>query len=197
VSDYNRPWHRLTISNKNAIREDVDIGKTLFTDSPRSEIYKIKKDELEKIFNKSWLDYLNSLGLEIDCVLVFKRVYPSPSEEVHVDIGSDSVFTCYALNWIIGNDSSDMVWYDPNDFINYTKKDLAVSGAYLSGTKNGLKEIGRRCIGEHFTMVRVDAPHNVDIQANRLSISLRMASKVEITSWESAVDYFKEYIINE
>ena len=193
---YEKPWHVLNIDISNAIRADVDVNEKLFGEWKRGRIARLHTDQLKDIFTPEWLDYMKSLGVEVANVMVFKRAFPSPGDEIHIDL-SASQHAAFALNFVVGEDQSDMVFYDPNDFkeMGYTQLATPVGTLYLSRSKEGVKEIARRCIGHTLTLVRVDIPHNIDVKADRLAISLRMPDSLNIDSWEKAVDLLRPYIV--
>lgn len=196
-----KPWYTLDIDVGNAInplfnKEDW-LARSEFANSPIG-IWHIPQPELSEIFTEEWLQYMKDLNLEPGSCLMFYRepYYLHPS--VHIDMhGASGTPMIYALNWVIGNDDSEMVWYDvPKDSGNdmVTPADTP----YVSWPINKFANVDciKRKIGNHLTLVNVSKPHNIIVGSKpRWVMSIRFPYiKENIKSWESAVEYFKPFI---
>jgi hypothetical protein len=198
-----KPWYALDINVKNAIRNDFSFNKMLaesqFSDSPAG-IWFIKQEELSNMFSKEWLDYMNSLSLEVGNCFIFYRAPHYLHNEVHIDThhltGKAAV---YGLNWVIDPaDDSDMIWYEPLDTQGDNKLTQADS-TYYSWPLDAFKDkpYVSRSIKQQMTLVNTGLPHNVIVrEKSRWSISMRFpVDKFNIVDWQSAAEYFKPYII--
>lgn len=184
---------RLNTTIQNPFDEVFDYKKML--KQARSEEFTIprvfvkKPDILSDEFKQIFKD------LEPISVLFFYRKPNYQHFGAHIDLNdttnkNDSI---YAINWILEDDESEMVWYNlPSDWQNNLKY-TEVGSAYAEWDTSNLEEHGYRCnIKNNITLVRVDIPHNVCMGSKeRLSVSVRFNKK--FASWKDCVLYFKNY----
>lgn len=197
-----KPWYTLDIDVTKAINPAFNrsewLAQSEFANSPIG-IWHIAQADLHKVFTQDWLQYMKELNLDPGSCLMFYRAphYIHPS--VHIDIhGGSRTPMIYALNWVIdANDDSEMVWYN-------TPKDLGdemitpADTPYISWPADKFSNAAqvKRKIGNQLTLVDVSKPHNVIVGSNpRWVMSIRFPFiKENISSWESAVEYFKPFI---
>jgi hypothetical protein len=200
--DYNKPWHVLKVDMANALHSEFDAEKFRAESDQANKsigIWSLRKDEMVKVVNEQWLNYLASCGIEASSCLIFYRdaylVYP----EAHVDLRyGDERPNIFALNWVFSpNDDSYMTWYNvPNETgtLHVTPADTKYRYWKLEEVKH--KEITRHTIGNKLTMVRTGIAHNVIVNKQpRWLISLRFKSGIDNPNyhdWKSAVDYYAQ-----
>lgn len=199
MQNYQQPWHRLNISVTGAITPagyaTIEQWKSSVGDLPGG-YWKLYEDSgLLDFFSSEFLQRMKEAGAPIDMAVFFYRKAHYNHPTSHID-GSESYKPYYAINWVLTpeKDDSDMVWFSMPDNL-----PPPVTGAY--GTANydinetGLDEVGRCCIGDQMTLVRVDIPHNIIVREQpRVVISMR-SRELKVDSWQHAVDYFRPYII--
>jgi len=154
-----------------------------------TEYYKqegIWKKPISEIFSKEWIDYVDSIGLELwKSTLLFYRRPNYYAHRAHVDIQT----ICCGINWIIGGEDSEMIWYKLPEGEHKTKTSIAGT-PYLSWPTIELEEIGRHKLSTtKLTLVRVDIPHAILVKSkDRWCISVRPISK-QFELWDDTVDY--------
>lgn len=195
-----KPWHTLNINISNAIKSDFDF-KNLYNNSVFSKeqlgLWFYSNDNLEKLFNTQWLEYMKSIDLEVGCCIVFYRKPNYYRDEVHLDILDSGIPSVCALNWILDpDDDSEMIWYENTvplpPFIKLPDNDIRYLSWPLSDFTD--KEIARHTIGNQLTLVNVGIPHNVQVKnAERWCISIRLKNKI-MKDWNHAVETFSKFI---
>jgi hypothetical protein len=156
-------------------------------------------EQVKEMFNQDWLDYMKSLDMEVVKVLLFYRKAHFTHPEAHIDL-DETAQSRYGINWVLGADDSEMVWYNlPNNISDYPVKTAPVGNyGYIPFPYNELTEIDRRCIGHTPTLVRVDIPHNIVVNTNpRWAISIRFNADSELASWSDTVDYYKRFLVED
>lgn len=152
--------------------------------------------ESQKLFNKKWTEYLNSLGLETAYTsIVFYRPPGGTDQMAHIDLDSNStqdniIPATFAINWIVGGKDSKMIWYDlPQGHMTVTQNAPMVYD--VKWPIDQLTEIDSKALQLEPTLVRVDVPHAVQAGDQcRWCISLRIY--LDNMSWEEGVAYFKQ-----
>lgn len=188
-----RPWYCLNINVSNAVKLDFDKLIKDLKNKPY-HIWQYHTAELDQLYSVDWLSYMESIGMPVQGTLVFYRAKGYQHPTIHTDMPhGKSGKLGLAVNWCIGLDDADMVWYETP----VTPVDISVTetGAkYYSWPANSAPEIDRRCIGATPTIVRVDIPHNVDMKTHsRLVISARINVKTE--NWSDVVKKVKHLIV--
>ena len=197
----NKNYHPLTIGVDSAIRSDFVVNDLLviapYVAQKHNGVWSYDQHELTTVFTQDWLDYMQSINLNIVATLLFYReayfVYPEP----HIDfLYGAKQHSTVAINWVLGKDDSEMVWYDTPADANKRARELLLSEythEYISWPVTELTEVERHCIGNVPTIVRTDVPHNIIVNANpRWAINLRC--KIPTNSWADTIEYMKEYI---
>jgi hypothetical protein len=197
--DYNKPWHELKVDLTNAMNPHFDAEKFRIDTGKGSDpvaMWSLKGKEMLQLLNEEWLDYLSSIGIPVDSLLIFYRdphlVYPSAHVDILWHTDSPNIF---ALNWVFSpNDDSVMTWYDV-PYETGISELTPVNTKYVYWNLEDIqdKEFARHTIGDKLTIVRTGIAHNVITNDQpRWVISLR--SKVignpNYHDWNSAVDYF-------
>ena len=196
---YDKTWHVLDIDVSSAIKSEFDFNY-LFEQTEGAKTLKelgwcqwyYGDGQLNDLFNQHWLDYMKSIDLEIQHAYVFFRIKRMKEYEAHVDTQSDNNLSI-AMNWVIGYDPAEMIWFkkpegDPDfEYLSPTGK------TYYTWDSKKLEEIDRHTVGNKFTAVRVDIPHDILIaDVPRLCIAVR--TKKKFIDWNSAVDHLTRWI---
>lgn len=144
------------------------------------------------MFNDTWLEYAENIGITVINVILFYRRPYLIDDKAHIDIepGDSTKHCVFGLNWAIGGKNSEMIWYEPPNF----DADILWSPAklpYQAWPVNKLVPIEKKCIQSTPTLVRTDIPHSVNVRDElRLCFSLRLPNK--ISCWDKAVEWFSD-----
>jgi hypothetical protein len=192
-----KPWYALNIDVSNAVRTDLNFRQMLDTANNKKlssvHTWYFNIENLPTILNNQWLDYMKSINIPIQDLLVFYREPGYLHPTAHIDLPyRDSAKLGAALNWCVGTDDAEMVWYNlPEDPGNYDVTEA--NSNYREWPLADLTECSRRTIGSQCTMVRVDVPHNVVMNTHpRWLISARTLRRID--NWNDAVDFIKPFI---
>ena len=181
-------WYSLNIDFSNALRKDwvweiPDLKKTSV---------QCVNTQLFKMFNSEWLNYMKSIGVPIDYVMLFYRIPKVYSRMAHVDVSGNKnliTYVPYAINWVIEGQDSEMKWYNLPEEHQNVKYTMA-NTPYLDWPVYKLNEIDTINSQNSFTLVRTDIPHSVHTnEKSRWSISVRSSSS--LFTWEDSVDHFR------
>jgi hypothetical protein len=207
--DYNRLWHVLDIDISNALRANFDFDKLLSESefaNNQCALWNFKGCELTELFDHQWLTYFNSLGFDIQNVLLFYRTPKYVHPIVHIDyVGtSNPVPAFYALNFVASlNDDSEMVWYNNSLVTGSAGTDARYNNPqnrfeYWPKEQLADEEIDRRCIGQQLTLVSTGNVHDVTMgNQPRWAVSIRLVPNFQINSWQDAVNFFLPFIKKE
>ena len=193
-------WYRTTIDTSNAIKSDYvwPDFKQMNTNAKAMMI------DACDILDPDWVAQLNAMGLTDISTILFYSAANYANDRAHTDmIGppSDPIYPAYAFNLIVGPDTKDMVWFDPDALrseykeIPYSNKGVdAVYGDWPVDLSN---EIDRARIGDCLTLVRIDVPHWVSSSDQpRLCLSLRFfTSDLASATWDDALHLFKDILV--
>lgn len=190
----NVPYLQVDLDTDNCYK--VDLIDYILSDPQRpNEVAIYNKDEIgiwrlepDTIFKDNFLiDLYEKYNLVIGTIQCFMRkpLYQHPG--AHCDMLPDGTILGSALNWCIGKDDSEMVWYDfpntsavINDNHNYVDHEWPITT---------LKETHRTVIGNTPTLVRTDIPHTVEMKNHdRWCISLRFHNDI---TWDQCVAKLK------
>ena len=147
--------------------------------------------QIKNIFSNEWLEYMKSIGLEIEHVMLFYRNVGLGKFGAHVDIlppGKPPLsYTTGALNFVLGGDDSEMVWYKTPS----VQKEVSFTVAktpYIEWPISELEEVDRVHIGSRLMVVRTNVPHTIKMgNAPRWCISIRLFENHKL-SWEETID---------
>ena len=191
MSTDNNCWYHLTIDTSNAFKSDWEF--TCGNNNPNKVDFKII--DATSVFTSEWLEYMKSINFPVDFVSLFYKpsLYPY-SYKAHVDLRDDHAPMSYALNWVIGGEDSEMIWYnlpdkdslpDNESLIHHIPETGAPAKKYKTDT---LTEIDRCKIKYNITLVRVDVPHSISSSLqSRKCISARDGSNYK--SWHEVVEH--------
>lgn len=177
-------WYSLNIDFSNALRKDW-VWK--ISDLKKSSVQCVNSS----MFNSEWLNYMKSIGVPIDYVMLFYRIPKVYSRIAHVDVNGNKnpiTYVPYAINWVIEGQDSEMKWYNLPEEHQNVKYTMA-NTPYLDWPIYKLNEIDSANIQNSFTLVRTDIPHCVlTNEKPRWSISTRSLS---LDTWDNAVNHFR------
>lgn len=198
------PYYVLDIDVQHAVNRALDLDHLRQgLDGGPIGIWFYHNHELEQVYERSWLQYMRSIGLDVGTCIIFYRdahyVHPSCHIDIHKKTESASH---YAINFVLDpEDDSDMIWYSyPAGTTNLpplsnTPADTPYVGWPLDGYTG--KELCRHTIGPYMTLVNTSMPHNVETRSRpRWVISTRFqrdANNSAGESWQQAVKFFRPY----
>ena len=192
MSVFLKPWCGVNIDVTNAIRKDFDFSQIL---TPSPKIFSYFGESREELFSAEWLNYMDSIGVGIAGALVFWRPSNYQHPTAHVDSPSEgSNELSAALNWCIGQDSGQMVWYNLPETEGKIDQTMVKSN-YREWDPETLVEVDRRVIGNNCTLVRVDIPHNIIMSDSpRLLVTARTLETFQ--NWGQINEYFRPLLNN-
>ena len=145
-----------------------------------------------EIFNSNWLEYMESLHLSIEKVIVFYRKKNDDSfENAHIDLGNRGETLLFALNWVYGGKGSKMIWYDfPDNFSIAgnirSNEPRGKGGLYCAVPITDSLKIDEHVIDTSPVLVRVGIPHRVEIGSEpRWCVSVRVT--LPQNNWEDLI----------
>lgn len=160
---------------------------------PKTYVWDIFLLEPKTFASEESINFFNSIGLKIANCHIFRGA-PRTSCGIHVDghTATPKSQPIWAINWIIGSNTSSMYWYNPKQEGNEIK--THVGTAYQRWNLDQVEEIQKASfLGA--TLVRTDIPHrvvNYDLKNPRWCVSIRATKS--FNSWEDSVNFFKPYI---
>jgi hypothetical protein len=188
-------WYALNINIDSAIKldfkfEDFLVGAE-YVAKNRGGVWGFDGNDLTKMFTSSWLEYMQSIDLDVEAVLIFYRMPHFIHPEAHIDyLYGKNNSSNIAINWVVGIDDSEMVWYHTPSNVDSKVRKITPSGQgheYIAWPIGEVVEIERHTIGNIPTVVRVDIPHNIIVNRNpRWSVSVRI--KGNIRKWKDIVE---------
>ena len=158
----------------------------------------------QDILDPDWIALLQDNGLFDISAILFYSAENYASNAAHTDINGyadNPRFPSYAFNLVVGIDTKDMVWFDPNTlrsgYQEIVYKTDHGNGVYGKWPWDLSQEIDRARIGDCLTLVRVDVPHWISPSDQpRLCVSLRFfSSELETATWDEALHLFKDIIV--
>jgi hypothetical protein len=181
-----------------------------FLPTPNNQDYGIWNIPPEKIISTEWLAYMKLKGVDIESCMIFYRGPKLVRNTAHIDISWDDPIyvTQFAFNIVLGDDDSDMVWYNQEDNpINIVHsrngiiqqennpiklKHTQAGTAYADWPISELKEVDRCKIGNSMTLVKVDVPHTIEMgDSPRWCLSIRTVEDFNYNSWEENIEFFR------
>jgi hypothetical protein len=180
-------WYQLNLNINNSIKDDWMFP------IPTNGQHGIWRLETHDIFKEEWINYIKTLGLDFDNVMLFYRGPGLSSTSAHIDICNMEPleFSTCAVNWVIGGEGSEMVWYDipPGDLeIKYTEANTP----FIQWDINSLNKIDSCKIKENPTLVKVSIPHGIVVgEHGRWCISARPLFENTMFDWDQIVSKFK------
>lgn len=192
----NKTWYPLNIDIARAINKNFNFDQLLVNNTLPVRMWRFGEEQKFDFFDKDWLQYMKSIDIEISSALVFYREPNFQYPTAHVDLPyANETALSPALNWCIGPDKGEMVWYEMPEVKPSNIKLTETQAQYLDFEINGLTEVSRRVIGNQCTLVRVDVPHNIIMHdVPRWLVSARTVRSID--TWENTVEFFKPWIID-
>ena len=153
--------------------------------------YGIWQPKAKKIFKESWLEYVESIGLRLDHVLLFYRGPLCTSKEAHVDTHSKDLKSVnFGINWVIGGEGSLMHWFKRPAGTG-TLKEPDTTAPYLTWQFKDLQFIESCRIGKQPTLVKTCNPHSITMgRQPRWAISARTHIDEDIL-WDDVVELMR------
>jgi hypothetical protein len=199
-------YKTLNIDTSNILAKSFDpweYRKTRALDpNGRISYWGLQGDDMREVISQDWLDYMKSLGIDIDTLLIFYRDKDLLYHNVHVDVEyvNNKLMTVnYALNFVLDeNDDGEMIWYDLPDqqCIEDNVEILSNGNPYCTWSLENLPgpEIARQCIaGKTLTLLNTQYPHNVQTHTRpRWAFSFRCPDDVHIT-FDQALEKFSKW----
>jgi hypothetical protein len=193
-----KPWYRLNIDVSDAVSEAGHVTIKNWIDGVPGHApggyWRIYHDAgVPEFFTSEFLTNMEERGLPVAMSVCFYRKPHYYHPTAHID-GSMTKKPIYGLNWVYtDNDNSDMIWYEaPKIDVPVTTTEYGT--AQVDIDTSTLSEVGRLRVGPQLTLVRVDIPHNIEVQEHaRFVISLRCRFD-DFESWSDAVNYFEPFI---
>jgi hypothetical protein len=199
----NKPWYRLNLD----ISKIVSSSRMMDIFEELREMSKEHPELPAWVYRLSWrnfdsgfLQYLHQIDLIPNfCHIIYRRpgVHHGAAGLPHIDTYWEHDImdlNHYAINYVVGDDDSEMIWYETPDSL---PEALVLSDrqSYILFDQ-GLPEdtITDRCyVGSTTTLIRTDIPHKVITGSNeRFCLSLRLTDRKN--SWQEAVEFFKPWI---
>jgi hypothetical protein len=193
-----KPWYALDIDVDSAVNKSFDFDQLLLEANTKNpsllHTWYFNIENLTKVLSTHWLDYMKSIDIPVQDLLVFHREpgYLHPTAHIDLPYRAGTKLGA-ALNWCIGPDDAEMVWYHmPASEGTY---DITEADSnYREWPLEELTECSRRTIGSQCTIVQVDVPHNVVMNTYpRWLISARTQRRID--DWADAVKFVEPFII--
>lgn len=201
-----KPWYKLNIDISDAVLSSYNIENFLtgadYVAKTKHGIWEVTNDRLSQMFSNDWLSYMTSIGLPVNNALIFYReaLFTHPNPHVDLMYGQEQ-YPALAINWVLGNDDSEMVWYTIKKNVILERKIIPTGQGHKYDTYdiNDLNELDSHRIGNIPTIVRVDIPHNIVVGKNpRWAISVRVNAKgYNIAEWDKFINFMEPYIIHD
>ena len=185
------PCLNVNLDVSDALKIDI---KDYILSNPRrqNEVAIYKEDEIgiwsldpEIIFTDNFLlSLFNRYDLVVGIVQLFMRkpLYQHPG--AHCDMLPDGTILGAALNWCVGHDDSEMVWFEKPQTV-FNKSNDSFAYVDHEWPRDTLIETHRHIIGNSPTLVRTDIPHTIDMKDHeRWCISLRFHNNL---NWDKCV----------
>lgn len=189
-------YYILNVSTDSAINKSFDFNALLNEDYYKefqvngTGLWVFHVDDNPPFINATWFAQMKSIGLELEYANLFYRP-PFQTEGPHIDSYKNNYYS-FALNLVVGIDTSDMIWYSVPAGV-YEEEHIHKVGRYTTYPKDKLVEINRHCIGNKLTLVRVDIPHLIELKDTaRWCISFR--TKQAAYTWGDTVKLMTPFI---
>jgi hypothetical protein len=187
-----KPWFETNIDITNALVKNFNTAQYL-KQVPEKQFYmwRFTVENLENIIQKSWIEYMDKLGITISGVQLFHTKSYASGGIAHVD-NTPHTPASAAFNWCVGSDEADMVWYNMPNYI----PEVSISEAGTAYTGWPLRELtfqSRRRIGNTCTLVQIDIPHYIFMGGqDRWCVSVRTKNK--FSQWADIVNTYDHII---
>lgn len=193
----------LNIDATNALRHDLDLEdlKNTVTNNDPVKSWTLRKEKLLDIYNKDWLDHIESIAGKIVGSLIFWRAPNYFDDKLHIDMKPDPLEVAkWGLNFgVDNNDNSDMIWYEPNskEFLDRgTTKFTSNGSPYRVWSLEEFEgyEAARKKIGQKLVLINTSIPHTIEtFNKERWGFSLRTSDMAKL-NWEDVTVKFQNFI---
>ena len=193
-------FYKTAISTRNAINSNFEWPdfKNITTTSKAVSV------NTSDILDHNMIARLRENGFPDMLTTIFYIAENYAADVAHTDINGDDTDPQYpsvAFNLIVGPDTRDMVWFDP-DALKHEYQEIS----YSNSTNKGVfgkwpldfsHEIDRAHIGDCLTLVRVNVPHSVTLSTeSRTCVSLRFSTaEFDSYTWDEIVHMFKHVLL--
>ena len=158
----NHCWYKLNLNVKTALRSDWKFPS-------HNGKYGIWNYKAAEMFDSAWLRDTRLKGIPIVEAMLFFRGPGINNDTAHMDLAENNKNKLqvrnYGINWCIGGQDSEMVWYKtPTDF--NLQEDVPYTAAktpFICWPINKLTEVERHNLGDTVTLVKTGIPHNVEM----------------------------------
>jgi hypothetical protein len=187
------PWYELNIDVTDAVRKDFDINELLIGNTEPIRLWDFIGEKKTELFTSEWLHYMDSIGVPIAGALIFWRQANYQHPTAHIDVAPNNYSgLSAAINWCVGEDKAQMVWYELPDVIGDSNQ-TPVESNYQEWNISELVELERKIIGNVPKLVRVDVPHNVVMgDVPRFLITARTMEVFQ--DWDGVKNHFRTLI---
>jgi hypothetical protein len=155
--------------------------------------YAFYNDDIGEVLNPKILQWAEKIKISVDQAYIFINDPFNEIQHTHIDPKNPDEL-CFAINWCITGQDSEMVWYDIKP--EYSFEDVVTERAtyYTSIDTNKLNLIERYKL-QGPTLVHTSVPHGIFRYSSepRMSVSIRFAHSFK--TWPEVVKYFSPYII--
>jgi hypothetical protein len=193
--------YKLNLDISTALKKDFSLQVLIDEIENSDRPGHIWRFDAQDFFDPDWHQTMYNLGMNFGSSLVFYRKAHYIHPTAHIDLSwSDKKPTVSAINWCVGKDDGDMIWYNEKSPAAETEQDQLLTPAdtlYVERELAQLDEIDRYQIGSTPTLVRTDVFHNVEVRAHpRLCISARCRTipVLDELTWENTVEFYKPFI---
>jgi len=179
------------------LRTDIDLSwyPTEFPPTPWGEKrnWALQYPASNRVLSQAAIDFLNSINIcpsvdGADTVNLF-RGDPGAVMHIHQDPGPR-----WSLNYVWGNESSEMVWYKEGPDAK-TRMWTSVTGRQaMSFEPEGMIEVDR-VVMRGLQLVKIDTPHNVFNHGDSTRWAACVKDRTKTWTWEEAVKFFKPWIV--
>jgi hypothetical protein len=186
-------YYELNVDVTNAIRKDFDLNELLVGNVQQIRLWDYIGDKKTELFTDAWLGYMDSIGVPIAGALIFWRQANYQHPTAHIDVAPNNYSgLSAAINWCVGEDKGQMVWYEIPEKTGNTNQ-TPVDSNYQEWQTSQLVELQRKVIGNKPSLVRVDLPHNIIMgDVPRFLITARTMEVFQ--SWDDVKTYFRTLI---
>ena len=193
------PWRTLNVDVSTAIKLKFDFNKLISSSTRVKEhgwdMWAYRASELNDLFNSDWLESISDLGINHALLFYRKPWFQHPNAHIDMPYNPGASLSA-AMNWVVGNDTSEMVWYKTPNNVNFDDYVFTqTDNAYIPFPVETLELEATHKIGNTLTLVRVDIPHTVIMgKEPRMVVSLRSSHKAKLGEWDKIIEQFGRYI---
>jgi hypothetical protein len=165
-----------------------------------SERWPFKVIPAEEVLTSESLAWFTQLGVPIVSTQLFKGA-PYGSTRIHIDgrileDGSVYIKHCWAINIVLGADSSTMRWYRPRNSHFYTEGIGPTGNKHPRYDPNNVEIVNQFEVGHKPFLCHIAVPHSVTnhTDKDRWCLSIRARAEDVDMSWDDACNLFKNYL---